>query len=374
MEPLLKVNEIDCKDFQTLCHSLTILKMEIRRLPGVLNLRRVRWKNAIEQNGIHSLDKNQHHSLESIDINNMSSTGRWNFVEKLLEEANEYAFYEKILDWRKDAEIFFNNPTNSKYDKFLLNYRIRNFVKVLKHELITFCSPKTNPLYKKLHGSQAQCRDEAYHSRIKTKISAQKKFQLQYKALRRMIDSRLFRLQMSPEFPNLNINDVQDQTLQCFQWKLSQLFVDFISEFLNKGHVRKPSIVRQQNSRDKLLERRRGILKDDEVGYENKKSGLDDMSSLTEALQTCSEPRSKYKLYNFMLKFPIVCKEIEDYINDSSNPEQVIFLLKKEFRNCLCAIRHMLFFCSPLTIPQREFCNSGELRVENGQSSFKIGF
>ncbi|GIX84345.1 hypothetical protein CEXT_643821 [Caerostris extrusa] len=164
---------------------------------------------------------------------------------------------------------------------------------------------------------------------------------------------------MSPEFPNLNINDVKDQTLKCFQWKLSELFDDFISDFLNKGYLRKPSIVRQQNSRDKLLERRRGILKDDEVSCANNSSGLDDMSSLTEALKTCSKPLSKYKSDDFLLKFSIVTKEIEDFIKDSSNPEQVIFLLKKEFRSCLWTILNMMFCCSPITIPQKEFCNSG---------------
>ncbi|GIX84343.1 hypothetical protein CEXT_643811 [Caerostris extrusa] len=174
MEPLLKVNEIDCKNLKTLSRSLIMLKMEIRRLPGVLNLKRVRCKNAAEQNGIHSLDKNQHHSLESLDINNMSSTDRWNFVEKLLDEANEHAFYETVLGWRKDAENFFSNPTNSKYDKFLLNYKITSFVKALKHELITFCSPENIALFKRQHGCQAQCRGEASLSRIKTKISAQK--------------------------------------------------------------------------------------------------------------------------------------------------------------------------------------------------------
>ncbi|GIX81027.1 hypothetical protein CEXT_524521 [Caerostris extrusa] len=225
MEPSLKVNEIDCKNFETLCRSLILLKVQIRHLPGVLNLRRVKWKNATEQNGIHSSDKNQHHSLESLDINNMSSASRWNFVEKLLEEANEHAFYENILAWRKDAENYFNNPSNSKYNKFVLNYRIRNFVKVLKWELITFCSPENIAQFKRQQGSQAQCRDEAYHSRIKNEISALRKCQLQYSSLKRTINEILVSLKMSPEFPNLNINDVQDQTLQCFQWKLSKLLM-----------------------------------------------------------------------------------------------------------------------------------------------------
>ncbi|GIX81029.1 hypothetical protein CEXT_524531 [Caerostris extrusa] len=79
------------------------------------------------------------------------------------------------------------------------------------------------------------------------------------------------------------------------------------------------------------------------------------MSSLTEAIQTCNEPLSKYKSYNFLRKFSILCREIKDYIEDSSNPEQVIFLLKREFRDCLCAIHHMLLCCFPFTIHRREF-------------------
>ncbi|GIY93328.1 uncharacterized protein CEXT_45841 [Caerostris extrusa] len=367
------LNEMDPNKFQTLCKKLTEMEEEFKNLSGVMRLKM-------------SMDNNGDSPIKCPDIEDLDSRDCLHFLHEVMTKVDALSFYKKILAWHNDTEEFLINHEISINDKNILKHKFKDFTKMVNYELFKCNCPRKMDvsLDSIAHGRfpYSMLPKISFKPEIAEQVFENEKHRIKcVTTLRRRVESRLLRAKSFCISPDININEIQDSSLQLYRATFFLLLDELKNAFLINDILRNSLITRQKISRDKLLQARRGNLDwvsqwqdifhsmvldcyhatkhnrfsvqrekntlNSTFGYfyqvneelnGTDKGGLEDMSSLAEALKTCKEPRPQHKARNFIEKFSSTCDEVEMFYMDFANPIQVRNLIRTEFIKCLEAI------------------------------------